>query len=86
VEDPPGLSLPSIAAAKATALRLPDAPDTAAAPARVPARPTQRPTTRFCCLIAAALRCEIEVLLPCAMSNHYHVVIYGFASVPVLEM
>jgi REP element-mobilizing transposase RayT len=28
------------------------------------------------CLIAAALRCEIEVLLPCAMSNHYHVVIY----------
>ncbi len=28
------------------------------------------------CLIAAALRCEIDVLLPCAMSNHYHVVIY----------
>ena len=28
------------------------------------------------CLIAAALRCEIEVLLPCAMSNHYHAVIY----------
>jgi hypothetical protein len=23
------------------------------------------------CLIAAALRCEIDVLLPCAMSNHY---------------
>jgi len=22
------------------------------------------------CLIAAALRCEIDVLLPCAMSNH----------------
>jgi REP element-mobilizing transposase RayT len=28
------------------------------------------------CLISAALRCEVEVLLPCAMSNHYHVVIY----------
>jgi REP-associated tyrosine transposase len=28
------------------------------------------------CLIDAALRCEIDVLLPCAMSNHYHVVIY----------
>jgi putative transposase len=28
------------------------------------------------CLIAAALRCEIDVLLPCAMSNHYHAVIY----------
>src|SRR4051794_20976949 len=28
------------------------------------------------CLIHAALRCEIDVLLPCAMSNHYHVVIY----------
>ena len=28
------------------------------------------------CLIAAASRCEIEVLLPCAMSNHYHAVIY----------
>ena len=23
------------------------------------------------CLIAAALRCEIDVLLPCAMSNHH---------------
>jgi hypothetical protein len=23
------------------------------------------------CLITAALRCEIDVLLPCAMSNHY---------------
>ncbi len=31
------------------------------------------------CLIAAALRCEIDVLLPCAMSNHYHVVIYDRA-------
>ena len=24
------------------------------------------------CLIAAALRCQIDVLLPCAMSSHYH--------------
>jgi REP element-mobilizing transposase RayT len=31
------------------------------------------------CLIDAALRCEIDVLLPCAMSNHYHVVIYDRA-------
>jgi putative transposase len=31
------------------------------------------------CLIVAALRCEIEVLLPCAMSNHYHAVIYDRA-------
>ncbi len=31
------------------------------------------------CLIAAALRSEIDVLLPCAMSNHYHVVIYDRA-------
>jgi len=31
------------------------------------------------CLIAAALRCKIDVLLPCAMSNHYHVVIYDRA-------
>jgi putative transposase len=28
------------------------------------------------CLIDAAVRCQIEVLLPCAMSNHYHAVIY----------
>ena len=28
------------------------------------------------CLIEAALRCQIEVLLPCAMSNHHHTVIY----------
>src|SRR6476619_1258225 len=28
------------------------------------------------CLIDAASRCEIDVLLPCAMSNHYHVVVY----------
>jgi putative transposase len=31
------------------------------------------------CLIDAALRCEIDVLLPCAMSNHYHAVIYDRA-------
>ena len=31
------------------------------------------------CLIAAAQRCEIDVLLPCAMSNHYHAVIYDRA-------
>jgi REP element-mobilizing transposase RayT len=30
-------------------------------------------------LIAAALRSEIDVLLPCAMSNHYHAVIYDRA-------
>jgi putative transposase len=28
------------------------------------------------CLADAALRCNIDVLLPCAMSNHYHAVIY----------
>ena len=28
------------------------------------------------CLIDAALRCQVDVLLPCAMSNHYHAVIY----------
>ena len=28
------------------------------------------------CLIDAALRCEIDVLLPCTMSNYYHAVIY----------
>ena len=31
------------------------------------------------CLIHAALRCKIDVLLPCAMSNHYHAVIYDRA-------
>jgi REP element-mobilizing transposase RayT len=31
------------------------------------------------CLIAAALRCQIDVLLACAMSNHYHLVIYDRA-------
>jgi len=31
------------------------------------------------CLIHAALRCEVDVLLPCAMSNHYHAVIYDRA-------
>jgi putative transposase len=31
------------------------------------------------CLINAALRYEIDVLLPCVMSNHYHAVIYDRA-------
>jgi hypothetical protein len=31
------------------------------------------------CLIAAASRCEIDILLPCALSNHYHAVIYDRA-------
>src|SRR4029077_540327 len=31
------------------------------------------------CLIEAALRYGIEVLLPCAMSNHHHTVIYDRA-------
>jgi putative transposase len=31
------------------------------------------------CLMHAAQRCQIDVLLPCAMSNHYHVVIYDRA-------
>jgi REP element-mobilizing transposase RayT len=31
------------------------------------------------CLIEAAQRCQVEVLLPCAMSNHHHVVIYDRA-------
>ena len=31
------------------------------------------------CLIHAALRCEIDVVLPCAMSNHSHVVVYDRA-------
>jgi REP element-mobilizing transposase RayT len=28
------------------------------------------------CLIEAAQRCQVDVLLPCAMSNHYHAVIF----------
>jgi len=28
------------------------------------------------CLIEASQRCQIEILLPCAMSNHYHAVVY----------
>src|ERR1700704_2468761 len=28
------------------------------------------------CLIEAAQRCQIEVVLPCAMSNHHHTMIY----------
>ncbi len=31
------------------------------------------------CLSEAASRCEIDILLPCAMSNHYHAVIYDRA-------
>jgi putative transposase len=31
------------------------------------------------CLIDAALRCEIDVLMVCVMSNHYHAVIYDRA-------
>lgn len=31
------------------------------------------------CLMHAAQRSEVDVLLPCAMSNHYHVVIYDRA-------
>jgi hypothetical protein len=31
------------------------------------------------CLIAAALRCEIDALLPCAMRNQYHAVVYDRA-------
>lgn len=40
-----------------------------------------RPTNNafLYCLIDAASRFEIDVLLPCAMSNHYHVVIYDRA-------
>lgn len=40
-------------------------------------RPDQPTNNAFLyCLIDAASRCQIDVLLPCAMSNHYHVVIY----------
>jgi hypothetical protein len=28
------------------------------------------------CLIEAAQRCQIDVLLPCALSNHYHAVVF----------
>lgn len=28
------------------------------------------------CLIEAAQRCQVEVVLPCAMSNHYHAVTF----------
>jgi len=35
-------------------------------------RPDETTNNAFVyCLIDAALRCEIDVLLPCAMSNHY---------------
>jgi REP element-mobilizing transposase RayT len=40
-------------------------------------RPDQETNNAFTyCLIEAALRFGIEVLLPCAMSNHHHTVIY----------
>ena len=28
------------------------------------------------CLIEAAQRCQVEVILPCALSNHYHAVLF----------
>jgi len=28
------------------------------------------------CLIEAAQRCQVEVMLPCALSNYYHAVIF----------
>jgi hypothetical protein len=40
-------------------------------------RPDRETNNAFTyCLIEAALRCGIDVLLPCAMSNHHHTVIY----------
>jgi hypothetical protein len=40
-------------------------------------RPDRETNNAFTyCLIEAALRYRIEVLLPCAMSNHHHTVIY----------
>jgi REP element-mobilizing transposase RayT len=40
-------------------------------------RPDRETNNAFTyCLLEAALRCEVEVLLTCAMSNHHHTVIY----------
>ena len=40
-------------------------------------RPDPATNTAFTyCLIEAALRCQIDVLPPCALSNHYHAVIF----------
>lgn len=40
-------------------------------------RPDRETNNAFTyCLIDAARRCEVEVLLTCAMSNHHHTVIY----------
>ena len=40
-------------------------------------RPDRETNNAFTyCLIEAAHRTEVEVVLPCAMSNHYHAVIY----------
>ncbi|HEX2685771.1 MAG TPA: hypothetical protein VHN14_04100 [Kofleriaceae bacterium] len=40
-------------------------------------RPDEATNNAFTyCLSEAAQRCQVEVLLPCAMSNHYHAVIF----------
>jgi putative transposase len=40
-------------------------------------RPDKETNNAFIyCLAVAAARCEIDVLLPCAMSNHVHTVVY----------
>jgi REP element-mobilizing transposase RayT len=40
-------------------------------------RPDRETNNAFTyCLLEAALRCKVEVLLTCAMSNHHHTVIY----------
>ncbi len=40
-------------------------------------RPDRETNNAFTyCLLEAALWCEVEVLLTCAMSNHHHTVIY----------
>jgi hypothetical protein len=49
-------------------------------PEGVPAPPDPATNNAFLyCLIDAALRCEVDVLLPCVMSNHYHAVIFDRA-------
>ncbi|HEX7838767.1 MAG TPA: hypothetical protein VF469_14925 [Kofleriaceae bacterium] len=40
-------------------------------------RPDKETNNAFTyCLIEAAQRCQVEVILPCAMSNHHHTVVY----------
>jgi putative transposase len=40
-------------------------------------RPDRETNNAFTyCLVEAALRCQIEVILPCALSNHYHAVVF----------